>query len=338
LFVAGTAALLRAHAIRAFAYSAGMSTWNDPGLIKLGAALKERGYDFVQPGVAEVKRYRRASSHPASLIDNLFGWGVNVPGSAVDAELLALMQAARVVRHVSGDFLCSSVGAARVGADLLFHTAGPNAAVDAVFLGPDTYRFIDGLAARLDGVDAPLTIFEVGSGSGAASIWLARRFPGARVTGCDINPAAVSLARVNARLAGLHNVDFQLGDVLSGVDGTADLVVSNPPFIADAQGRTYRDGGAMLGMELPLRILREAAPRLRPGGAMHMYTASPIVASEHHIAPPLAALFPHGELRELEASIFDDLLDLPAYRDVERVAAVMISVTQPAPPGSPPHP
>ncbi len=77
--------------------------------------------------------------------------------------------------------------------------------------------------------DTPATVLDVGTGSGAIAIALARR--GMRVTAVDVSEDALAVARENARLAGV-DVAFDRCDILSEIPvGDFDAVVSNPPYI-----------------------------------------------------------------------------------------------------------
>ena len=115
-------------------------------------------------------------------------------------------------------------------------------------------------------------------GCGAGSFALAAARAGARrAVGVDINPRAIELARFNARLNGVH-AEFLTGDGIAPVAGEAfDLVVSQPPFVVRPAGeaeRTFLFGGAD-GDELPLRLLREIANVLAPGGRALVLLQSP---------------------------------------------------------------
>ena len=64
---------------------------------------------------------------------------------------------------------------------------------------------------------------------------------------------------------------------MSALDGTFDLIVANPPYMADPARRAYRDGGGALGADLSLRIVAAALDRLAPGGRLMLYTGVAIV-------------------------------------------------------------
>lgn len=110
-------------------------------------------------------------------------------------------------------------------------------------------------------------VLDLGCGSGTLALALAR--PGSRVIATDINPRALALTELNARLNGLTNIETRQGDLLAPVAGEElDLVVSQPPFVPrleGAEGATFLYGGHV-GDELALSLLRGLAPRLAPSG------------------------------------------------------------------------
>ncbi len=76
------------------------------------------------------------------------------------------------------------------------------------------------------------TFLEVGSGSGAVSVFAARS--GARGLAVDLNEAAVENTRANLRLHGLaEQVEVRHGDLFEGIEGCFDLVIANLPFMKD---------------------------------------------------------------------------------------------------------
>jgi methylase of polypeptide subunit release factors len=115
---------------------------------------------------------------------------------------------------------------------------------------------------------------------------------------------------------------------LDRVEGEIDLIIANPPFIADAKGRDYRDGGDMLGAGLSLAWARESLARLSPGGTMLLYTGSPIINGEDRLLGALAELAEEADAslryEELDPDIFGEELEQSAYAEAgaERIAAV----------------
>lgn len=97
---------------------------------------------------------------------------------------------------------------------------------------PDTETLVDWSLEAIEGVRAPRVI-DLGTGSGAIALAIARERPDAIVQAVDASADALDVARENARRAGL-DVSFHHGDWLAGRDDAFDLVVSNPPYVAEA--------------------------------------------------------------------------------------------------------
>jgi release factor glutamine methyltransferase len=92
---------------------------------------------------------------------------------------------------------------------------------------PETEVLVERALARIDGITTPRVV-DVGTGTGAIALAIKHERPDAHVTATEVSPDALELARENA--AGL-DVQFVNADLLEGVQGTFDLVVSNPPYV-----------------------------------------------------------------------------------------------------------
>jgi methylase of polypeptide subunit release factors len=117
-------------------------------------------------------------------------------------------------------------------------------------------------------------------------------------------------------------------DLLDGVDGRFDLVMSNPPYILDEDELVYRHGGGEHGAELSIRIVRAALERLYPGGSLLLYTGVAIVDGEDRflaaVRPLLEASCSDWRYEELDPDVFGSQLGCEGYEDVERLAAVWL--------------
>jgi methylase of polypeptide subunit release factors len=159
----------------------------------------------------------------------------------------------------------------------------------------------------------------------------ARLARGAKLTIADINPKALFLASVNAEYAGVEH-DTVMVSRPAEVQGRFDLIVTHPPFMIDAEGRAYRDGGDLYGAALSRDWMVEGADLLAPGGKLIMHTGVSIVRGEDVLVSALRSDLPAVgfslDYRELDPDIFGDELDKPAYADVDRIAAVGAVLTK----------
>ncbi len=109
-------------------------------------------------------------------------------------------------------------------------------------------------------------VLDLCTGSGIQAVQVAARAE--RVVAVDINPRAVALARFNAQLNGIENVDVRLGNLYAPI-GTEqfDLVIANPPFVASPYVRapSYHSGGPR-GDRVLRRIIAGLTAHLRAGG------------------------------------------------------------------------
>ncbi|HEV2712374.1 MAG TPA: peptide chain release factor N(5)-glutamine methyltransferase [Gaiellaceae bacterium] len=97
---------------------------------------------------------------------------------------------------------------------------------------PETEVLVERCLELLAGVDEP-RVLDIGVGSGAIALSIADERPDARVVATESSPPALEVAAANkARLGVDGRVELRLGDLLAGVDGPFDLVVSNPPYVA----------------------------------------------------------------------------------------------------------
>ncbi|HUX68412.1 MAG TPA: peptide chain release factor N(5)-glutamine methyltransferase [Terriglobales bacterium] len=140
---------------------------------------------------------------------------------------------------------------------------------------PETELVVEAALERLP-PDAPARIVDVGTGSGCIAVTLALERPQAEVVATDRSSAALAVARANAAALGAR-VAFVETDLLAGLAGPFDLIVSNPPYVAEAElatlqpeVREHEPRAALvagpLGTEIYARLIPQAQAALRPGG------------------------------------------------------------------------
>ncbi len=138
---------------------------------------------------------------------------------------------------------------------------------------PETELLVDE-AARIIDKEGITHIAEVGIGSGAISIVLARKFPQLHIEATDISETALGTARHNIARFGLEDrIRVRQGDLLEGVSKDVQLVVSNPPYIAEdfplaSNVRDYEPAEALYGGkegdEVLRRLIRQSKKREIP--------------------------------------------------------------------------
>lgn len=156
---------------------------------------------------------------------------------------------------------------------------------------PETEGILDVvLQAAGDKRDAPLRVVDVGTGSGVLAISLALEFPNAQVVAIDISDDALALTRENAErhevLDRVHPVRGDLLDRLIQRGSKSDIIVSNPPYIAETERKIMGAGveqwepyGALFsgedGLQAIDRLLTQIPHTLDEGGIFVMEFGSP---------------------------------------------------------------
>ena len=299
-------------------------------LLALLFFLDGQGYDFVPPTPSTHARVvARPDRQTGEVLTDLLGWSVPVAADALPATVIDLLEeAGRLFRRPDG-LVAASVRVSRVYGALFIHSAYPTMDQDSVFLGPDSYRFAD-LIMREHRRDPGAHILDYGAGAGVGGITAARQVKGARLTLADVNPKALFLASINAEHAGIDHRAVAAHSP-AGVTGPFDLVVTHPPFMMDEGRRAYRDGGDLYGGQLSLDWSLAALGLLGPGARLILHTGASIVGGRDVLHDAFKRQMPEGfdwDYHLLDPDIFGDELDRRPYRDVERIAAVGLTVTK----------
>lgn len=301
-------------------------------LLALGRYLADQQYRFITPTPLTHQRNLNRAPGPGTDLRDAFGWNRPFPADLLPTHLLDALKAEEVVVADTPGWWRSTLRCSTLGEECLLHSGYPTEAADAVFFGPDTYRFARSIRAHLaQRGTPPARAVDIGTGTGAGGLVIAKACPMAQVWGTDINPGALRLAGINARLAGADNLRTQASDVLGALEGTFDLIVANPPYMQDPKGRAYRDGGAGLGSALSLRILAESLPRLARGGSVLLYTGVAIVNGQDPFLAGarevLEGFEGHWQYEELDPDVFGEDLELEGYATAERIAVVVLTAT-----------
>jgi release factor glutamine methyltransferase len=186
---------------------------------------------------------------------------------------------------------------------------------DVLIPRPETELLVE-LALQRIPQNSQVDIVDLGTGSGAIALAIACERPHARVLATDASIAALAVARANAGRLGIGNVGFAQGDWCAALGGRCyDLIVSNPPYIAQADTHLQRGD---------LRFEPRAA--LASGADGLDAIRSIVTAAPAHLQPHGWLLFEHGHdqgsaVRGLLAqSRFVEIFTAPDLEQRERVS------------------
>jgi release factor glutamine methyltransferase len=213
-----------------------------------------------------------------------------VPSPRVDAEILVaevlgstrsgLYTADRELTNEESDRLESLAERRRAREPLAYILGewgfrGLTVRVDrrALIPRPETEVLVERALERLSPAAEP-HVLDVGVGSGAIALAIAEEHPGSSVLAVDSSSDALVLAAENLAASSVNGrVQLRQGDLLAGVSGPFDAVVSNPPYVTpeEYEGlqpeiRLYEPKDAVVGVGLAQKIADGARSILAPGG------------------------------------------------------------------------
>jgi len=195
----------------------------------------------------------------------LYAWPEEIPPAVVQARFLALL-----ARRAAGEPVAYLLGQREFW-------SLPLAVTPATLIPrPETETLVE-LALQRIPVDAEACIADLGTGSGAIALAIARERPHCRIIATDISQDALAVAAANAERLGLSNVQCLAGDWCAALPHVEfDLIVSNPPYIAEDDIHLTRGdvrfeprhalASGPRGMDALQHIAGCASKRLRPHG------------------------------------------------------------------------
>lgn len=140
---------------------------------------------------------------------------------------------------------------------------------------PETEHLVEQALARIPD-EASFVVVDLGTGSGAVALAIAKERSACRVVGIDRSQAALDVARQNQTALALSNVEWRQGDWCTPLLEPVDIVVSNPPYVANGDPHLLGDGvrfeprealqAGPDGLDAIRRIAFCARSRLRPSG------------------------------------------------------------------------
>jgi methylase of polypeptide subunit release factors len=297
----------------------------------LSVFLRQMQYHFI---TATPLTHHRVNGRPgnerAKSVFDVFGWSRPFAPQLLPERLFDALVGGGILVEERGGWR-SLIRASSVEDDIFFHSAYPTKSSDAVFFGPDTYRFARAIKAHLTKPQLLRRGLDLGCGSGAGGVVLAKNSDCHELVLSDINDKALQLAGLNAESAGLHNVKTVHSDLFEELDGEFDFIVANPPYLNDVMQRTYRHGGGELGSELSRRIAFGAKTKLAQGGTLLLYTGSPIVSGLDRFQLAIEEMFSTTKgfswsYEQIDPDVFGEELERDTYAHVDRIAAVLLTV------------
>ncbi len=195
-----------------------------------------------------------------------------------------------------------------------FHGRPFQVGPDVLIPRPETEHLVEAALAAWP-AEAVIDALDIGTGSGAIAITLALERPAWRLDAVDLSAAALALARANAEHLGAR-VDFHVGDLYAPIgDRRFHLIVSNPPYIAEADPHLRRGdprfeprqalAAGADGLDVIRRLVADAPARLHAGGRL-------LIEHGHDQGPAVAAL--------LLAAGFTEVDILPDLAGLDRIA------------------
>jgi len=256
-----------------------------PALRALAARRVAQGAQSASASESESMSASVDRAEPAATLASLFLLGVPVEASALAAALPTLGLDGAVdlglVAVEGGRALAlvdlrpySFVDAAGAGSWWIVSDLGEMVLEGA--LTTDHVLGVGGASLTLSGlmVSRPVErVLDLGTGCGIQALHAARH--AGHVVATDISARAIEIAALNARLNGVHNIEFRLGDMFEPVEGELfDQIVTNPPFVitprrADVPAYEYRDGGR-IGDGIMREVVTGVGRHLNPGGIAQM--------------------------------------------------------------------
>lgn len=146
---------------------------------------------------------------------------------------------------------------------------------DTLIPRPETELLVERALAVIP-IGQALRVVDIGTGSGAVALALAHERPLAQIYATDISAAALTVARANAAALGKSDIQFLERDGAQDLPGLFDVVVSNPPYVAETDPCLLGPGlafepllalsGGAAGLAVLAHVIAGASTHLRTGG------------------------------------------------------------------------
>lgn len=150
---------------------------------------------------------------------------------------------------------------------------------DVLIPRPETERLVEECLKRLENRESQI-VLDIGTGSGAIGITIAKEMKNSKVLACDLSDSALEIAKMNGLNLEVPNIKFQKSDLFSEIKFTNfDLIVSNPPYISQEEYESLQVEVKMHEPQMALtdnkdglyfykKITRESVNHLKNGGIL----------------------------------------------------------------------
>ena len=236
------------------------------GFLRIDAALAD-ATDTLLP----------ASESPRLDAELLLSTALDVPRSYLFAHAEEEMDAAAIDRfHSSVQRRVDGVPLAYITGEKEFWSMTLMVSPATLVPRPETETLVEQALIKIP-KDAKFRILDLGTGSGAIALAIARERPLCDVVATDVSDDALAVATINARNNSIPNIEFLQGSWLKPVAGmTFDIIVSNPPYVAEADealdALRHEPQGALIagtdGLDAIRIIAAETLAVLNQGGAL----------------------------------------------------------------------
>ena len=182
---------------------------------------------------------------------------------------------------------------------------------------PESELLVEAVLQHIENLPAPVSVIDLGAGSGALSLAIATEAPTTRVIAVEKSPEALVWLKKNVSVIAenVRVVEGDVADVLPGIK--CDVVIANPPYVPDEQ-QLPRDVAAFephialfggpTGMELPKIFITAAARLLKSGGVL-------VIEHTEEQGPAIASVL---SVDFSEVALHDDLVGRPRWTSAVR--------------------
>lgn len=313
-----------------------IKTSQQQALLYLLNFLKQQDYQFTAITPLSHQRILDRKQNDVNkeiTLKDIFGWNLGFKKTDLDPALFSILEEHQLLK-IQENLYLSQVRVASLNNALFIHSAFPTIEQDAVFFGPDTYRFAYHLKQYLASRSDPLKrAVELCCGTSAAAISMAKYFPDYdELIVADLNPKALLYSQMNIDFAGLKKIHPVQSDLFANLQGQFDLIFANPPYLIDPHQRQYRHGGDELdGNALSFRIIKEGIQHLNPRGCIFLYTGVTVTQDGNRFLAHLENLMKQYKniswsYEEIDPDIFGEELEQPAYQHVDRIALALVKI------------